>query len=144
MDMAEYGGGSPATFHHNLLAHHSNRTPRLCGSRYSNREDMEKADLCNNVIYNWTGEGAYAGEGGSYNIMNNYYKPGPVNASAKVHCRIFTAYVDDGKNQQAQRDIWKILCKQELFRKHMRSYLIHKRQNWPMQMQIIPPQPLFA
>ena len=95
-------GGSPATFHHNLLAHHSNRTPRLCGSRYSNRADMEQVDLCNNVIYNWTGEGAYGAQGGSYNIINNYYKPGPVNAAKKTHCRIFTAYVDDGKNQQAK------------------------------------------
>lgn len=95
-------GGSPATFHHNLLAHHSNRTPRLCGSRYSNKEEMEKVDLCNNVIYNWTGEGAYAAEGGSYNFLSNYYKPGPVNASEKIHCRIFTAYLDDGKNQQAK------------------------------------------
>lgn len=95
-------GGSPATFHHNLLAHHSNRTPRLCGSRYSNREDMEKVDLCNNVIYNWTSEGAYGAQGGEYNIINNYYKPGPVNVNQKTHCRIFTAYVDDGANQQAK------------------------------------------
>ena len=56
----------------------------------------------NNVIYNWTGEGAYGAQGGSYNIINNYYKPGPVNAAKKTHCRIFTAYVDDGKNQQAK------------------------------------------
>lgn len=95
-------GGSPATFHHNLLAHHSNRTPRLCGSRYSNREDMEKVDLCNNVIYNWTNEGAYGAQGGEYNIINNYYKPGPVNVNQETHCCIFTAYVDDGTNEQAK------------------------------------------
>lgn len=94
-------GGSPATFHHNLLAHHSNRVPRLCGSRYSNRADMEKVDLCNNVIYNWTGNGAYAGEGGSYNIINNYYQLGPASVKNKTSARFFQAYLDDGKNNQA-------------------------------------------
>lgn len=94
-------GGTPATFHHNLLAHHSNRTPRLCGSRYSNRADMEKVDVCNNVIYNWTNEGAYAGQGGSYNILNNYYKLGPASVATGTHARFFTAYVDNGKNSQA-------------------------------------------
>lgn len=94
-------GGSPATFHHNLLAHHSNRTPRLCGSRYSNHADMEKVDLCNNVIYNWTGEGAYGAQGGSYNILNNYYKPGPASVEKGTHARFFTAYIDDGEYEQA-------------------------------------------
>ena len=94
-------GGTPATFHHNLIAHHSNRTPRICGSRYSNRADMEKVDLCNNVIYNWINEGAYGGQGGSYNILNNYYKLGPASVANETHARFFTAYVDDGYNSQS-------------------------------------------
>ena len=68
-------GGSGASFHHNLLAHHTSRTPRL-GPRPTTQLD-ERMDYRNNVIYNFGGNGCYGGEAMKVNIVNNYYKPGP-------------------------------------------------------------------
>ena len=68
-------GGHRSSFHHNLMAHHESRVPRL-GPRPSTQE-REYVDMRNNVFYNWAGAGCYGGEGMKVNIVNNYYKPGP-------------------------------------------------------------------
>jgi hypothetical protein len=74
-------GGDHASFHHNLLAHHNSRNPRLNGGGRSGISNgvypNEHVDYRNNVVYNWRGNSAYGGENGNYNMVNNYYKPGP-------------------------------------------------------------------
>lgn len=108
-------GGKSASFHHNLLAHHNNRSPRLNGARYgwlpekgaaATTEDEinqsineEQVDYRNCVIYNWgQGNGAYGGMGGYHNIVNNYYKYGP---ATKNKDRIFEADPTEGKDDEA-------------------------------------------
>jgi len=81
-------GGKNATFHHNLMAHHDNRNPRYNGWKrsglgYTNPWDEERMDFRNNVIYNYGSNGGYGGEAaGKYNVVNNYYKPGPATSSS--------------------------------------------------------------
>ncbi|CAN0520952.1 unnamed protein product, partial [Scytosiphon promiscuus] len=48
-------GSNHGTYHHNLLAHHSSRNPRMAsGSGFT--------DFRNNVIYNWGYQSLYGGE----------------------------------------------------------------------------------
>ena len=86
-------GGKLASFHHNLICHVNNRSPRFNGARYrwdgytnnklyneykwENYVQAENVDFRNCVIYN-CGNGCYGGPGGGQiNIVNNYYKTGP-------------------------------------------------------------------
>jgi len=82
-------GGSNATYHHNLLAHHDSRNPRLDHDYVSTLKGP--VSLVNNVIYNWGDNSTYGGESANdindykkYNLVNNYYKPGPATADGKV------------------------------------------------------------
>ena len=72
-------GGKHSTFHHNLMAHARGRNPRFSGSGGFTPvvAGTENADFRNNVIYNWGGYSTNGGEGGNYNMVNNYYKWGP-------------------------------------------------------------------
>lgn len=84
-------GSNYGTYHHNLLAHHSSRNPRMAsGSGYT--------DYRNNVIYNWGYQSLYGGEKyqqgndkfnfSTFNIVANYYKPGPATQQGVVRFRI--------------------------------------------------------
>ncbi len=77
-------GGQGASWHHNLLAHHSSRNPRIVGKSVGN----QLMDVRNNVIYNWGYNSTYGGDGDvRLNLINNLYKPGPAtrdNVRARV------------------------------------------------------------
>lgn len=86
-------GGKNASFHHNLLAHHDSRNPRLGEEAGKAFALTDLVDLRNNVIYNWSGNSCYGGEAMNVNIVNCYYKPGP--ATGKTD-RIIS--IDKNKN----------------------------------------------
>jgi hypothetical protein len=76
-------GGPGGSWHHNILAHHSSRNPRVSGNAESGLMDFR-----NNVIYNWGFNSAYGGELWPRNWVNNYYKYGPATRES-VRRRIF-------------------------------------------------------
>ena len=75
-------GGINNTFARNIWANNCGRNPSMSTAEFN---------YLNNVIYNWyhrTGDGA----GYSYNVFNNYFKPGPVTPKDEaIAYRVFRA-----------------------------------------------------
>lgn len=74
--------GNIGSFHHNLLAHCTDRNWSLAGGYTQGGLYDGRLDIRNNVVYNWT---ARTTDGGVMvcNYVNNYYKPYPKNPFVK-------------------------------------------------------------
>lgn len=111
-------GGKLASFHHNLICHVDNRSPRFNGARYDwtgyesnklysqynwkNAVQAENVDFRNCVVYN-CGNGCYGGPGGGQiNMVNNYFKTGP----AKKTSYITTASVANSTSSKDNKTYW--------------------------------------
>ena len=93
-------GGKNASFHHNLLANHDSRNPRIDHPQiYDNYVSTHRGnvDVRCNAIYNWGSNHTYGGEDGWFNIVNNYYKPGPASSDKKYFVDAYGLYTKDGK-----------------------------------------------
>ncbi len=103
-------GGKLASFHHNMILHVNNRSPRFCGARYdwtgytankyyseykwANAVQAENVDLRNCVVYN--ANGCYGGPGGGQiNMVGNYFKSGP---AATINRLTTVSYGDSGNS----------------------------------------------
>ena len=92
-------GGSPATFHHNLLVHNDSRSARINGASNPNGDRNVFLEYQNNVNYNWGrrnscyGGENEAGEGSTHecNFVGNYYKPGPAHPDNNVFIELSQA-----------------------------------------------------
>ena len=111
-------GGKLASFHHNLICHVNNRSPRFNGARYNwtgytgnklysqyqweNAVQAENVDFRNCVVYN-CGNGCYGGPGGGkVKMVNNYYKTGPAGSTS----RLTTVSVGDNGNAEDNPIYW--------------------------------------
>ncbi|MFZ9745792.1 MAG: pectate lyase [Opitutaceae bacterium] len=94
-------GGENVSYHHNLFAHATARTPSVAGQA---RERTVLMDHRNSVIYNWAHRSC-DGKPVSINVVNNYYKPGPATLPA-VRRRI--ARIDDTRAAYGYDSGWHI------------------------------------
>lgn len=87
-------GGVNLTIHHNIIATHKSRNPKIGTSETVSMTDgytdsQTLVDIKNNIIYNWGDKAGYGSENGAKTyIQNNIYRPGPATPTGK-RARIF-------------------------------------------------------
>jgi hypothetical protein len=90
-------GGHNSTFHHNLWACNAGRNPSI---------GMDgDFTLVNNVLYNWRHRTVDGGDQKSkYNIINNYYKPGPATPDSAIAYRVLRPDGRRGPDKASPRE----------------------------------------
>jgi hypothetical protein len=84
-------GGYNSTFHHNLWACNTGRNPSV-----GMNGDF---GFFNNVVFNWVHRTTDGGDNLSYyNVINNYWKPGPATPNSDVRHRILKPEARRGKD----------------------------------------------
>ena len=123
-------GGSPATFHHNLLVSNDSRSARINGATNPKVDKNVFLEYQNNVNFNWGrrnscyGGENEAGEGSSHwcNFVGNYYKPGPAHPEDNVFIELSQArkgkqltgpslwyFHDNVMEGQKTKDSWQLI-----------------------------------
>ncbi len=84
-------GGTNDVFHHNLFACNTGRNPSIgMGGDFN---------FVNNVLFNWRHRTVDGGDDTTRgNIINNYFKPGPVTPDTPIRYRIVKGDTNRGKN----------------------------------------------
>ena len=107
-------GGKDASFHHNLLANHHSRNPRIdhpeiypnIGTNPNPVFDLSKrgnVDLRNLVVYNWGDNSSYGGEDGHFNFVNCYYKPGPDSRDRHYFVDAYKDYTREVRDENGKK-----------------------------------------
>ena len=107
-------GGKEASFHHNLLANHHSRNPRIdhpeiypnIGTHPDPVFDLSKrgnVDLRNLVVYNWGDNSSYGGEDGHFNYVNCYFQPGPDSKDRHYFVDAYKDYTREVKDNEGNK-----------------------------------------
>ncbi|HXS68100.1 MAG TPA: hypothetical protein VN761_04605, partial [Candidatus Polarisedimenticolia bacterium] len=81
--------GEIGSYHHNLIAHSTDRNWSLAGGLDQSSHYAGSLDIRNNVVYDWVGRTTDGGVA-RCNYVNNYYKPVPGNARVNYLLKLDT------------------------------------------------------